>query len=122
MELREHVRQLAGSSKFSGHDLRRTRLLYAISLEGGTDREVGTVDDFGWHGLIGKQVLREDNYGNVDHLDFATVGEAEAYLDGMEEGEIDAPFYTEPTPPVPGPADHLEAAYEDACSGGWDGE
>ena len=64
------------STKF---DSAETEALYEVSLDGGPDEEIGSVDEQGWYGLMREErcILHEDSQGFVDGTWFDTKDELE---------------------------------------------
>jgi hypothetical protein len=67
-----------GPGKFEGNaDLRIARALYALSLDGECDDQIGSVDQGMWIGLIGRFVMWEDPQGFCTYEVHDTSQEAE---------------------------------------------
>jgi hypothetical protein len=60
--------------------------LHEISLEGGQDEEIGSVDELDWCGLFVKEraILVEDSQGFVDAIDYETEDELLKAWEGIE--------------------------------------
>lgn len=61
-------------SKFPNDEVER---LYGITLDGGADEEIGSVDGFGWFARVGTTILGENEQGFVDYVECLTEREAE---------------------------------------------
>jgi len=61
--------------------------LYAISLDGGQDDEIGSVQEAGWFGLflLEKAILVEDNQGFVDAWEFDSIPKTYAEWQSVEK-------------------------------------
>mgnify|MGYP003334643314 CR=1 FL=1 len=46
-------------------DCPETEQIYHLSLDGGIEEQIGSVDEQGWYGRIGRSILTEDNFGFV---------------------------------------------------------
>lgn len=57
-------------------DSEETEFYYNITLDGGADEEIGSVDGFGWYGRVGNFILSEDSQGFVDGTKYDTDEEA----------------------------------------------
>lgn len=68
-----------GPGKFEGTaDLRVARALYALTLQGECDDQIGSVDEGMWIGWIGVFVCMEDPQGFFSYDVFDTSDEAQA--------------------------------------------
>ena len=65
--------------KFEGcHDLRVAEALYAMTLDGSVDDQMGSVDEGMWSALIGRFVVIEESQGFFGYEVFPTDEEAKA--------------------------------------------
>ena len=79
---RDQVRDFETSSKFHGcRNPRRAAILYLVSMGGGCEGTAGDVESIGYHCLIGRHILVEDNLGFVSFETFSSSEEALAALD-----------------------------------------
>lgn len=77
-----------GPGKFEGnHDVRLAKVLYALSLDGEFDDQIGSVDEGYWIGFIGRFVCQEDSQGFFTYDVFDTSDEAQASFLGYGRDE-----------------------------------